>query len=50
MTLSPEYDVILAEKVTDTGERKEVPGSEGEHWYWESDEWYYIDKDGHRIE
>ena len=37
-------------KVTDTGERKEVPGSEGEHWYWESDEWYDIDKDGHRIE
>ena len=37
-------------KVTDTGERKEVPGAEGEHWYWERDEGYYIDKDGHRIE
>ena len=37
-------------KVTDTGERKEVPGSDGEYWYWESDEWYYIDKSGDRIE
>lgn len=33
-------------KVTDSGERKEVAGSGGEHWYWESDDWYYIDWNG----
>ena len=37
-------------KVTDSGERKEVAGSGGEHWYWESDDWYYIDHSGNRIE
>ncbi len=37
-------------KVTDKGVRKEVIGSNGEHWYWESDEWYYIDKKGNRVE
>ena len=37
-------------KVTDKGTMKEVPGSGGEYHYWESDEWYYIDKDGNRIE
>ncbi len=37
-------------KVTDNGTMKEVPGSGGEYHYWESDEWYYIDKDGNRIE
>lgn len=37
-------------KVTDSGERKEVPGSNGEYWYWESNTWYYIDKSGRRIE
>ena len=37
-------------KVTDTGERKEVLGSNREHWYWVSNEWYYIDKNGNRIE
>ena len=37
-------------KVTDTGERKEVSGSDGEYWYWESEEWYYIDKTGNRIQ
>ena len=25
-------------------------GSGGEHWYWESDDWYYIDKQGNRCE
>lgn len=35
-------------KVTDSGERKEVAGSGSEHWYWESDDWYYIDKQGNR--
>ncbi len=33
-------------KVTDSGKRKEVAGSGGEHWYWESDDWYYIDRNG----
>lgn len=36
-------------KVTDKGEMKEVPGSDGEYHYWESDEWYYINKEGKRI-
>lgn len=33
-------------KVTDKGEEKEVPGSGGEKRYWDSDDWYYIDKQG----
>lgn len=37
-------------KVTDTGEQKEIPGSDGEYHYWESDDWYYIDRKGQRIE
>ncbi len=38
-------------KVTDKGAMKEVPGSGGgEYHYWESDEWYYIDKAGNRTE
>ena len=37
-------------KVTDKGEMKEVPGSDGEYHYWESDEWYYIDKKGQKSE
>lgn len=37
-------------KVTDTGELEEVPGSDGEYHYWESDDWYYIDRKGQRIE
>ena len=37
-------------KVTDTGQRKEVPGSGGEHWYWESDAWYCIDKTGRKTD
>lgn len=32
------------------GEQKEVPGSDGEYHYWESDDWYYIDRKGQRIE
>lgn len=36
-------------KVTDSGERKEVAGSDGEYSYWESDDWYYIDHSGNRI-
>lgn len=37
-------------KVTSKGELKEVPGSGGEYHYWESNEWYYINKKGGRIE
>ena len=37
-------------KVTDTGEQKEVPSSDGEYHYWESDDWYYINRKGQRIE
>lgn len=37
-------------KVTGKGEMKEVPESGGEYHYWESDEWYYIDKNGNRTE
>ena len=33
-------------KVTDSGERKRVAASGDEHWYWESDDWYYIDRNG----
>lgn len=31
-------------KVTDKGEEREVPGSNGEYHYWDSNEWYYIDR------
>lgn len=37
-------------KVTDKGKMKKVPGSGGEYHYWESDEWYYIDKKGNKTE
>ncbi|WP_301025264.1 hypothetical protein [Muribaculum sp.] len=37
-------------KVTDTGQLKEVEGSRGEYHYWESDDWYYIDKSGRKID
>lgn len=33
-------------KVTDSGQRKEVPGSGGEYHCWESNGWYYIDRNG----
>mgnify|MGYP003092109770 FL=1 len=36
-------------KVTEKGTMKEVPGSDGEYHYWNSDEWYYINKKGKRI-
>ena len=36
-------------KVTDSSQRKEVPGSSGEYHYWESDGWYYIDRNGNRL-
>lgn len=36
-------------KVTDKGAMKEVPSSGGEYHYWESDEWYYIDRNGNIV-
>ena len=36
-------------KVTLEGERKAVPESEGEKYYWESDTWFYIDKRNRRL-
>lgn len=36
-------------KVTDTGEIKEIEGSNGEYYYWDSDDWYYIDQWGNRM-
>lgn len=36
-------------KVTDTGHLEEVEGSDGEYHYWESDNWYWIDKMGNRL-
>lgn len=35
-------------KVTDTGQMKEVEGSNGENHYWDSNDWYYIDQMGNR--
>lgn len=37
-------------KVTDIGCEKEVPGSRGEYHYWDSDNWYYIDKTGRKVD
>lgn len=37
-------------KVTDSGEEKEVEGSHGEKHYWESNDWYYIDKSGRKLD
>ena len=36
-------------KVTLEGEQKEVPKSEGEKHYWESETWFYIDKKNRRL-
>ena len=37
-------------KVTDSGQtEKKVPGSGGEYHYWESDGWYYIDRNGNKL-
>lgn len=36
-------------KVTDRGQSKEVPGSNGEYHFWESDNWFYINKKGEII-
>ena len=37
-------------KVTYGGQEKIVPGSGGEYHTWESDEWFYIDRYGNRLE
>lgn len=37
-------------KVSDSGQEQEVEGSRGEYHYWESDDWYYIDKSGRKLE
>lgn len=37
-------------RVTDTGTESVVFGSGGEYHRWESDDWYYIDKSGNRIQ
>ncbi len=37
-------------KVTDSGHEKEVEGSRGEYHCWESDDWYYIDKHGRKLD
>ena len=37
-------------KVTDSGHLEEVEGSDGEYHYWVSDNWYWIDKMGNRLE
>lgn len=37
-------------KVTDCGHLEEVKGSDGEYHYWVSDNWYWIDKMGNRLE
>lgn len=36
-------------KVTDCGQMKEEEGSRGEYHYWESDDWYFIDKSGRKL-
>ena len=37
-------------KVTDSGHLEEVKGSDSEYHYWVSDNWYWIDKMGNRLE
>lgn len=37
-------------KVTDSGHLEEVKSSDGEYHYWVSDNWYWIDKMGNRLE
>lgn len=36
-------------KVTEYGEVKEVPNSKGEYHYCQSDDWYYIDRNGDKV-
>lgn len=37
-------------KVTDVGKMREVEGSNGESHYWKSDQWYYINKQGQKVD
>lgn len=37
-------------RVTDKGTNIAISGSGGEYHRWESDDWYYIDKSGNRIQ
>ena len=37
-------------KVTNSGEPKIIHGNNDGHLYWDSDDWFYIDKNGTRIE
>lgn len=37
-------------KVTHTGESKVVPNCNGEYHYWTSDEWFYIDTWGNKVD
>ena len=37
-------------KVTDSGHLEEVKGNDGEYHYWVSNNWYWIDKMGNRLE
>ncbi|MFC0323461.1 WG repeat-containing protein [Gallibacterium melopsittaci] len=36
-------------KVADKGKIQAVPGSKGEYHYCQSDDWYYIDRQGNKI-
>ena len=36
-------------KVTYKGTQKAVENSQGEYHYWDSDDWFYIDKQGNKI-
>lgn len=37
-------------RVTDRGQRRDVPGSGGEYGVWDSPEWYVIDRSGTRLD
>ena len=46
------YDIkvkITNYKTTYKGEQKAVDNSQGEYHYWDSDDWFYIDKQGNKI-
>ena len=54
ITIRPKYKFAYPfkkgkAKVTDRGQNKEVFGSNGENHFWESDDWFYIDKKGNKI-
>ena len=54
MVIQPQYKCAYPfengkAKVTLKGEEKPVPGSKGEKHYWDSDDWFYIDKRNRRL-